>query len=351
MVKGCLLYFMVMGISVAAPIEQDFNDAQAFVKGLGNQAANAGVILDSNTIPKSDDLGQDLYHAVQEKRLTLETLGHQAVTENSVEKAVVAAGKEAHVHQKDQELQQASAAISQSLRDEANGSRYINKESVYCHDGACSQSQPVLSNDFAGNASKLLAVSGEADAFRQGGRQARLFSGMAVQCKMRPIKFLDCCHDKGWGKDLNLANCTTQDKQLGVAKLTYKAHYIGTYCAKRKRIPGGSVCTDKRHTYCVFPTKIARIIREQGPFSQSVFIKTFGSAKSPDCSGFLAEELSVLNLSLINFNDPIYPFNPTNPFGQGDTNDAGIAVDIAQRQFNADEASAHATDRAQRGQP
>lgn len=189
-------------------------------------------------------------------------------------------------------------------------------KNVFCADGNCVEKKPTQSDNFSDAASKLSTASQAGTDYK---KEATIFAGVIRSCIKRPIGYLDCCSDRGWGKDLNLAKCKTEDVQIGKDKLKYLAHYVGEYCSDRKRWPGGSLCVERKRVYCTYSSKMARIIHEQGSGN-------FGSAESPNCKGFTPKELANIDMTKIEFIEPIYP---TNPSGVGVKNrDAGIAGDI-----------------------
>lgn len=352
MIKKMLLGLVVFNVSIASSIHQDFNESKAFVQALGNQAATSVAQFDFNSLPQSHDSGEYLYQAAQNKAIDLKTLGQEESLKRESEGAIIHQGKDGYIQDIKDVLTEAKQEIGQSQGVEDHLESYLDKGQVYCQDGSCSQGKVLNTLDFEGDVSKLLAVGASAKALNQTKDLkglTRVFGGEAYTCEISSLHFLDCCDEKGWGKQLNLAQCSTQDKQLGLAKLEYKVHYVGKYCSKRKKYPGGSMCTQHANTYCVFPTKIARIIREQAPYTQSLIYKSFGSAKHPDCSGFLPHELTYFNLNWVNFKNPIYPFNPLNPFGEASDNLAGISIDVQQKQFSLKELASKARNASQKG--
>lgn len=104
-----------------------------------------------------------------------------------------------------------------------------------------------------------------------------------------------CCADDGWLIDSNLMSCNEEEKFLGHAKENGLAHYVGRYedgCTL-------GICTKKIKSYCTFPSKLARIVQEQGREKQ--LGHHFGSAEHPDCSGITIEELQKIDFSRIDF--------------------------------------------------
>lgn len=187
---------------------------------------------------------------------------------------------------------------------------------LFCADGECTEHTETQNSEF-GQSVSALAVVGEAGRELSQKPSASLFGGKAVQCKIWIADLIDCCHDKGWGKDINLLHCRDEDKALGKAKLNYVAHYLGKFCSTEVL----GVCTEYKHSYCVFPSKMARIIQEAR--LTQVNGHSLGDAEHPTCAGMSVAELQKMDLERVDFVTPIYPF------GHGTPNKAaGIAGDL-----------------------
>jgi len=65
-------------------------------------------------------------------------------------------------------------------------------------------------------------------------------------------------------------------------------HYLGSYCSSKFL----GACVTKKESYCCFNSRLAKIINEQG---RGQIGKSWGGAKSPDCSGFTPEQLQSLD--------------------------------------------------------
>lgn len=187
---------------------------------------------------------------------------------------------------------------------------------VFCADGSCNAKTPTENDSFADTISKLAVLGGAAEAFKQ--TQSSIFKGRAVQCNVLPLNFIDCCSSKGWGKALNLAHCSEEDRDLGVAKQHYLDHYLGKFCDKREL----GVCVKYKRSYCVFDSKMARILHE-GRLKQGK-TNILGTAEEPKCEGMTVDDLQDIDFKKIDFITPIYPSG----YGQkGEpNNDAGILI-------------------------
>jgi len=90
--------------------------------------------------------------------------------------------------------------------------------------------------------------------------------------------------------------CSQDELALGVDIELHKSHYVGSYCAK-KTIVG---CVEKRKSYCVFSSPLARIINEQ---ARPQLGRGWGTPKSPDCSGITLAELERLDWNQIDLTE------------------------------------------------
>ncbi|KTC87650.1 type-F conjugative transfer system mating-pair stabilization protein TraN [Legionella drozanskii] len=187
---------------------------------------------------------------------------------------------------------------------------------VFCADGNCVDTTPSQNEDF-GKAIAPLATAAEAG--REFSKtQASLFAGHPVQCKIWIANLIDCCSHKGWADKIHLDLCREEDKALGKAKLNYLAHYVGKYCSEKVL----GVCTEHKRSYCVFDSKMARLIQEEGRLKQ-LNAKALGDAEHTTCAGLSVAELEQLDMGRIDFVSPVYPY----PFGHA-MKEAGIVSDF-----------------------
>lgn len=167
----------------------------------------------------------------------------------------------------------------------------------YCINGECADTSYQKSEDFAKAASAL-------GAFAEAGKEVDknnllIFTGHPVKCSEKPVGFSNCCAEKGWGQDVGLTSCSGAEKQLHFDRKAKKAIKVGRYCSGPEPFP----CVVHSQVFCVFNSKIAKILQEQGRNGQLHI--DFGNAKEPNCQGMTAEQLQALNLSVINFKDII----------------------------------------------
>ncbi|ELL0546949.1 type-F conjugative transfer system mating-pair stabilization protein TraN [Salmonella enterica] len=191
-----------------------------------------------------------------------------------------------------------SQQVTYSCERKKTGNGQICGGEFFCTDGSCAQGQTGTSNMFGQAVSALAAVAaaGE-DVAELNGENVRAFTGEAKSCKKMAAGFNNCCKDSGWGQDVGLSSCSSDEKALGKAKEKKLTVYVGEYCSKKVL----GVCLEKKRGYCQFDSKLARIVQEQGRRDQLGV--GFGSGKSPDCRGITVDELQRLDFGVMNFSD------------------------------------------------
>ncbi|EEE9969130.1 type-F conjugative transfer system mating-pair stabilization protein TraN [Salmonella enterica subsp. enterica serovar Nigeria] len=191
-----------------------------------------------------------------------------------------------------------SQQVTYSCERKKTGNGQICGGEFFCTDGSCAQGQTGTSNMFGQAVSALAAVAaaGE-DVAELNGENVRAFTGEDKSCKKMAAGFNNCCKDSGWGQDVGLSSCSSDEKALGKAKEKKLTAYVGEYCSKKVL----GVCLQKKRGYCVFDSKLARIVQEQGRRDQLGV--GFGKGKSPDCRGITVDELQRLDFGVMNFSD------------------------------------------------
>jgi conjugal transfer mating pair stabilization protein TraN len=124
-----------------------------------------------------------------------------------------------------------------------------------------------------------------------------IFTGTPRSCSLAPVGFLNCCADSGWGDELGF-KCDVEEKQLLKDKGDHLVlQILGDYCDKEV----GGICLSKRKRYCVFPSRIARLIQEKGRRDQLHI--NFGTPEDPRCTGITPEELQKIDFAKIDFTE------------------------------------------------
>ncbi len=163
-----------------------------------------------------------------------------------------------------------------------------------CMDGGCFDTSYEPSSDFGEAAANLGAVSEAGEDFDVEANE--IFRGEDLRCSKAILGFSNCCKIDGWGQDIGLDQCSSNEQRLALSRKGGLCHYVGSYCSN-KTLFG---CTSRRETHCCFKSKLARIIHEQGRVQLGL---AWGSAKNPNCTGITIEQLQSLDFSLIDFSE------------------------------------------------
>ncbi|GIU51132.1 conjugal transfer mating pair stabilization protein TraN [Shewanella sairae] len=167
-------------------------------------------------------------------------------------------------------------------------------EKSFCLDGDCYVGEGEENPNFSTAVSGLAGAAEAAESFDADTLQ--IFTGKPASCSKKPVGLSDCCSDDGWGNDIGLTDCSSEEKGLMEAKEKGLTIDLGEYCAEKVL----GVCIRKKKGYCQFDSKMARIIQEQGRVQLDV---GFGSAKHPNCTGITPEQLQFIDFSQVDFSD------------------------------------------------
>lgn len=172
--------------------------------------------------------------------------------------------------------------------------RSTNKSNPYCLTGNCVDTSYEANGEMMTVMSQLAALKEVQDDLRN---YKVIFKGNPRACTRHCVNFKDCCgSEKGWGVSVHLAECDKDEKELRQLRNKNLCIQVGTYCAEKVL----GVCIRKKTSFCCYGTKMARLIQQNG---RSQLGLGFGAPKSPDCSGFSAEELSRIDFSGIDFSE------------------------------------------------
>ncbi|WP_289347153.1 type-F conjugative transfer system mating-pair stabilization protein TraN [Pantoea stewartii] len=188
------------------------------------------------------------------------------------------------------------ANITYSCETKMKGEGQVCGDELFCTDGSCVLDNNGKNDMFAKAASELAAVAAAGkDVAELNSNDVKIFTGKGVSCKKFAAGFSNCCKDSGWGQDVGLASCSSDEKALGKAKEKRLTVYVGEYCSKKVL----GVCLEKKRGYCEFDSKLAQIVQQQGRSWQLGI--GFGSGSSPDCRGITPEELQKIDFSKVDF--------------------------------------------------
>ena len=170
-------------------------------------------------------------------------------------------------------------------------------DKFFCSDGSCADLNGSVNADFGHAVSQLASLAQAGKDISLDAQNLRAFSGRPMVCRKSGFGFSDCCKDSGWGHKAGIAHCNSEENVLGKAKEKNTVIYVGTYCSKKVL----RHCVQRKSAYCVFDSKLARIIQYQGRSGQLGV--GFGGAQNPDCRGLTVDELQRLNFNAMDYSD------------------------------------------------
>lgn len=188
---------------------------------------------------------------------------------------------------------------------------------LYCLHGECSKVEREASTEFRDALVAVHALGDVRDQFDPA--DLSLFKGEATGCHRPIFGLVNCCAGKSSGLISASAGaaaiaggpaaiaalatpfltqflCSAQEKLLDVKDRMGLCHYVGTYCSQKVLF----VCTTKRKAFCCFPSKLSRILQEQGRTQLGL---GWGEAKHPECRGFTVAEFQRLDLGKMDFSE------------------------------------------------
>lgn len=166
---------------------------------------------------------------------------------------------------------------------------------IYCINGECQQAQVAADTGLAKGLTYMSLIKKAGDEFNAD--SLTIFTGGGKSCHKDIAGFNNCCSDDGWGQDIGLGSCSADEKALATQASNGQCHYVGTYCSNK--LPFG-ICLQKSKAYCCFPSKLGRIIQEQG--RQQVNM-SWGSPQALNCAGLTIEQLQSLDFSTIDLTE------------------------------------------------
>lgn len=216
-----------------------------------------------------------------------------------------------------------------SCETRTSGQVMICGGDTFCLDGDCERAQNGKNNDFAPVVSALaaLAAAGK-DVAAINSVNVRAFTGSSKFCKKFAAGFSNCCKDGGWGQDVGLARCSSEEKALGKAKENKLTVSIGEFCSKKVL----GVCIEKKRSYCQFDSKLAQIVQQQGRNGQLHI--GFGQASSPDCRGITQTELQQINFEALDFSNFFDDLQKNKKIPDNDTLTKRVREEIAAQLKN-----------------
>lgn len=141
--------------------------------------------------------------------------------------------------------------------------------------------------------------------------EIKIFNGKGNECLQNgwDTTFFNCCNDSVGDFLIFKEQCPDASLETVQAKQAGRTHFIGTYCKKSIPLVG---CVQKADVYCLFNSKMGRIIQEQGRGQLQQFNPdgNWGSTGAPNCEGFTPEEFQMLDFSQIDLSEMFGNISP-----------------------------------------
>ncbi len=109
-----------------------------------------------------------------------------------------------------------------------------------------------------------------------------------------------------------MLDCPQEQQVTAMKRDAGLCHSLGEYCSKRAPFGALNVgkCMTMTENYCCFPSRLAKIVNEQGKGQLGL---NWGTAQAPDCGGFTMDQLQSLDFSAMDLSEFYAEIVPTLP--------------------------------------
>ena len=159
---------------------------------------------------------------------------------------------------------------------------------TYCAGAGCETVEAEANTGFLDAVTKLNMVM-ELGGEEFDRAELRFFAGERRACRIRWGGLANCCKDSG--PLVGLAGCTEAERRLAEERHAGNTHYLGERCAKRVF----GVCLRRERAWCVFGSKLGRILHEQARPALGV---GWGS-----CRGFTVAEVERIDFASLDLSE------------------------------------------------
>ena len=159
---------------------------------------------------------------------------------------------------------------------------------TYCVGAGCETVPSEANAGFLDAATKLNMVM-ELGGEEFDRAELRFFTGERRACRIRWGGLANCCRNSGLL--VGLAGCTEAERRLATERHAGNTHYLGTRCARRVF----GVCLRRERVWCVFGSKLGRILHEQARPALGI---GWGS-----CRGFTVAEVERIDFASLDLSE------------------------------------------------
>ena len=192
----------------------------------------------------------------------------------------------------------------------------------YCVGAGCEAVRPRSNTGFVDATSRLnMALELGGDEFDRD--DMRFFKGKRRRCHIHFGGLANCC--KNSGLLVGLANCSAGEQELAEERNAGNTHYLGKYCSKKTFF---GICIRRSRVWCVFGSKLGRILQEQGRSQLGV---GWGN-----CRGLTVAEIESIDfasLDLSEFTENLMDGSSDPAVSLPDSGDTGAAMRTRIRDF------------------
>ena len=129
---------------------------------------------------------------------------------------------------------------------------------TYCVGAGCETVPSQANSGFVEATTRLnMALELGGDEFDRD--DMRFFTGQRRACHIKLFGLANCC--KNSGLLIGLGNCSPSERELAEERNAGNTHYLGRYCSRRTFF---GVCIRRSRAWCVFGSKLGRILQQQG---------------------------------------------------------------------------------------
>ena len=132
--------------------------------------------------------------------------------------------------------------------------------------------------------------------------------------------------------------CSESEFELDVNRELKKCHYVGSYCHRKISLGlFGSLCVEKRQSYCCFSSPMSRIIQQQ---ARPQLGRSWGSPKNPSCGGLTIDEITNLDWDKVDLSEwtgllELNDMGPSADFGMESLTGSGNIFAVDEDRPNA----------------
>ena len=199
----------------------------------------------------------------------------------------VAASPQSSVHRADRLASGGSTACGADLQDAQSGGSCGSVR--YCVGAGC-ETVPSQSNTGFVNATTRLNMALELGGDEFDRQDMRFFKGRRRACHIKLFGLANCC--KNSGLLVGLGNCSASERELAEERNAGNTHYLGRYCSRRTLF---GVCIRRSRAWCVFGSKLGRILQQQGRAQLGIGWSS--------CRGFTVAEIEGIDFARLDLSE------------------------------------------------